>query len=67
MAPAPCDPMAAAKKPTPKSPAPKPKGSKRLTVELPDVMHRKLKSKAAEEGVSMKDLVLAILREKGFG
>ena len=59
--------MAAAKKPTPaKSPTPT-TGSKRLIVELPMNMHRKLKAKAAERGVSMKDLVLEILAKEGLG
>jgi plasmid stability protein len=52
--------MAAAKKT-----APKPKG-KRLVVDLSDDMHRKLKMRATAEGLSIKDYVLALLKEKGI-
>lgn len=53
--------MAAAKKTT----ASKPKG-KRLVVDLSDEMHRKLKMKATAEGLSIRDYVLALLKEKGI-
>jgi predicted HicB family RNase H-like nuclease len=54
--------MAAAKSPAPK---PKPKG-KRLVVDLPDAVHRKLKLKATAEGLSIRDYVLALLKKEGI-
>jgi predicted DNA binding CopG/RHH family protein len=54
--------MAAAKK---TAPEPTPKG-KRLVVDLSEEMHRKLKLKATAEGLSIRDYVLALLKEKGI-
>ena len=39
---------------------------KRLTIDLTDDEHRVLKAFAAEEGVSMRDLVLQTLRREGL-
>lgn len=55
--------MAAAKKTAAKQ---KPK-AKRLIVDLPENVHRALKVRAATEGVSIRDFVLAMLKEKGIG
>jgi len=39
----------------------------RLAVNLPITMHRALKARAAEEGVTIRDYVLALLRKQGIG
>jgi plasmid stability protein len=52
--------MAAAKK------KPAPKKGKRLVVDLSDETHRKLKMRATAEGLSIRDYVLALLKEKGI-
>lgn len=39
----------------------------RTTVDIPDVLHRKLKAKAASEGVTVKDVLLRLIeRELGM-
>ena len=54
--------MAAAKKqPTTKAKA------KRLIVDVPEEVHRALKVRAAAEGVSIRDLVLKMLKANGIG
>ncbi len=37
---------------------------KRLTLDLPESVHKWLKLKAVEEGISMRDLMLQWVREK---
>lgn len=39
---------------------------KRILIELDDELHRKLKSKASEKGIYLKDYVISILK-KGIG
>ena len=56
--------MAAAKK-TKTTPKPAPKG-KRLVVDLPDDVHRRLKMAATAEGLSIRDYVMTLLKEKGI-
>ncbi len=43
---------------------PKPEKMKRLTVDLPESLHRALKLKAAAEGVTMADLLRELLEER---
>ena len=57
--------MAAVKK-SKTTPTPAPKGSKRLVVDLPDEVHRRLKMAATAEGLSIRDYVMALLKEKGI-
>jgi predicted HicB family RNase H-like nuclease len=58
--------VAAAKKPKTAPTPPAPRGSKRLVVDLSPEVHRKLKLAATAEGLSMRDYVLALLKEKGI-
>jgi predicted HicB family RNase H-like nuclease len=58
--------MAAAKKPKTTVTPTASKGSKRLVVDLSPEVHRKLKLAATAEGLSMRDYVLALLKEKGI-
>jgi predicted HicB family RNase H-like nuclease len=58
--------MAAAKKTKTTAAPAAPRGSKRLVVDLSPEVHRKLKLAATAEGLSMREYVLAILREKGI-
>jgi hypothetical protein len=44
-------------------PAPKEK-FKRLTLDIPETLHRTIKGKAAMEGVAMVDMLRALLEEK---
>ena len=39
----------------------------RLAVNLPIRIHRQLKVRAAEEGMSIRDYVLTLLRREGIG
>jgi hypothetical protein len=39
----------------------------RLAVNLPIRIHRQLKVRAAEEGMSIRDYVLSLLRREGIG
>jgi hypothetical protein len=39
----------------------------RLAVNLPIRVHRQLKVRAAEEGMSIRDYVLSLLRREGIG
>jgi predicted HicB family RNase H-like nuclease len=39
----------------------------RLAVNLPIQIHRQLKVRAAEEGMSIRDYVLSLLRREGIG
>jgi predicted DNA binding CopG/RHH family protein len=48
--------------PTP-TPAPKEK-TKRLTLDIPETLHRAIKGKAAIEGVAMVDMLRELLEEK---
>jgi predicted DNA binding CopG/RHH family protein len=45
------------------SPAPKEK-TKRLTLDIPETLHRAIKGKAAIEGVAMVDMLRELLEEK---
>jgi hypothetical protein len=40
-------------------------GEKRLVVNMPEPMHRALKLRAVERGVSMRDYVIGLLRADG--
>jgi predicted HicB family RNase H-like nuclease len=60
--------MAAAKKSKKTSPKPTPPArKKRLIVDVPEDVHRALKVRAASEGLSIREFVLALLKEKGIG
>jgi len=40
--------------------------TKRLAIDIPEAMHRELKAKAAQHGVSMKQMILLILSREGL-
>lgn len=40
--------------------------TKRLAIDIPEAMHRELKTKAAKHGVSMKQMILMILSREGL-
>lgn len=42
-------------------------GVARLAVNLPVAMHRQLKIRAAERGISIRDYIIALLRKDGIG
>ena len=39
----------------------------RLVVDLPEGVHRQLKARAAREGVTIREYVLALLKQAGLG
>ena len=45
-------------------PEPEPEKMKRLTLDIPQRLHKAIKHRATEEGVTMADLLRALLEEK---
>lgn len=41
-------------------------GTTRLVVDMPAALHRRLKMEAVEQGMTIREYVLGILREKGL-
>ena len=37
---------------------------KKLTIEIPDELHRKLKIESAESGISVKDIIISCLENR---
>ena len=52
--------------PSPTAAAPSPPKLKRLTLDIPDELHRKIKGKAVAEGVTMVDMLRELL-EANYG
>lgn len=44
--------------------APKPEKTKRLTLDIPESLHRSIKAKSVQEGVAMVDMLRELLSEK---
>jgi len=50
----------------PKEPTEERGGEARLAVNIPAQLHRQLKARAAEQGTSIRDFILELLRKNGI-
>jgi hypothetical protein len=60
-------PAALGRRVTPPRPPARERGQARLAVNLPNELHKQLKVKAAEKGMTIRDYIIKLLQRDGLG